>query len=270
MICTPLILREVVISHHKISEMKKSLLLLLLFGIWGCATESEFTWLIREYEGEKCAACPIISVSIPEAADTTGLALTINRSIQEEVITALDFDDAYPVRNIQEAMDSFGVAFRDLKAQFPDEQMDWEAQIVGEVTYEDARVISIKLDTYTFTGGAHGLSFSHYLNFDKAAGEEHNVLVFFSNVDGLEKMAESEFRKRQQIPLNLGINDTGFMFEGDQFYLPENMGFTFQGLELIYNTYEVASYADGEIRFTLPWDQIKGLLQPDFLKPADS
>ena len=42
------------------------------------------------------------------------------------------------------------------------------------------------------------------------------------------------------------------MFEEDRFSLPENLGFTPGGLELLYNPYEVASYADGPISLVLP------------------
>ena len=46
------------------------------------------------------------------------------------------------------------------------------------------------------------------------------------------------------------------MFEGDSFHLSENLGYTQEGLQLIYNQYEVASYADGPIVLTLPYNEI--------------
>ena len=50
------------------------------------------------------------------------------------------------------------------------------------------------------------------------------------------------------------------MFENDEFYLPNNIGFTKNGLQLIYNQYEVASYADGPMSITLPYAEIRNYL----------
>ncbi|TFG74190.1 MAG: DUF3298 domain-containing protein, partial [Flavobacteriales bacterium] len=58
------------------------------------------------------------------------------------------------------------------------------------------------------------------------------------------------------IPLDKPINQTGLMFEQDTFYLPENIGFTKDGLQLLYNPYEVASYADGTIVLTLSYQEV--------------
>ena len=46
------------------------------------------------------------------------------------------------------------------------------------------------------------------------------------------------------------------MFEDELFKLPETMGFTKNGLQLIYNRYEVASYSDGPVVLTLPYDEV--------------
>ena len=51
------------------------------------------------------------------------------------------------------------------------------------------------------------------------------------------------------------------MFENDEFYLPENIGFTQEGLQLFYEQYEVASYADGPIILTLKYKEIEPYLK---------
>src|SRR5690606_11666613 len=63
------------------------------------------------------------------------------------------------------------------------------------------------------------------------------------------------------IPATESINSTGFMFENDVFYLPRNIGFTDDGLLLVYERYEVASYADGPIRLTFPYPEIGRFLK---------
>lgn len=247
--------------------MKKLLLPLLFLGIWSCAVESGITWSSRNYQGISCSDCPEVQITIPEAQDTLGLGKQINRSLREEIISILDYDDSRKAQTIPEAITSFNTAFRELKKQYPDEQMGWEAQIAGAISFEDANLLSIRLDTYTFTGGAHGLAFSQFLNFSKISGTEIDLLEVFGDAESLISLAEKAFRAKFNMPDTLGINDTGFMFEGEVFYLPQTLGFSPEGLELIYNTYEIASYADGEIRLILSWESIAPFLLPEYQSP---
>ena len=50
------------------------------------------------------------------------------------------------------------------------------------------------------------------------------------------------------------------MFEEDAFYLPENIGFTPKGIQLLYNQYEVSSFAEGPIEVTIPYNEVKKYL----------
>jgi hypothetical protein len=52
---------------------------------------------------------------------------------------------------------------------------------------------------------------------------------------------------------------TDFFF-GKDFVLPENIGYNEEGLLLLYNTYEIASYAMGITEFTIPYSEINNLL----------
>jgi hypothetical protein len=83
----------------------------------------------------------------------------------------------------------------------------------------------------------------------------------FANYAPVLTLAEEMFRIAQAIPAGGDINSTGFMFEGDQFYLPETIGFDSHGMVLHYNQYEVSSYADGPITITLPWAEVIPLLK---------
>ncbi|MFM1878709.1 MAG: hypothetical protein RLZZ241_1575 [Bacteroidota bacterium] len=247
--------------------MNKLFLLFIFLGIWSCAVEQGITWGSGEYKGGTCSGCPEVLISIPEALDTLGMGKVVNTSLREEIISLLDYDDSNNAETISQAIASFENASGELQKKFPDEQMEWEAKIVGEISYEDNNIISISLDTYTFTGGAHGLAFSRFLNFSKISEAEIELLDFFDGAEKLIEMSEKIFRAQFNIPDSIGINETGFMFEGDVFSLPQTMGFSPNGLELIYNTYEIASYADGEIRLTLSWESIAPYLLPEYRTP---
>jgi hypothetical protein len=240
--------------------MYRRLLLILALALWGCEGENRTEWHPREYLGPVCEACPSVRVAIPEASETTALGRGVNQALREEVIELLDYDETRDATSIAEAIGAFGSGYEELRRQFPDEAIGWEADIEGQITFEDDQLLTLKLETYIFTGGAHGLSTIRYLNFDKKTGQELRTEELFADVPALENLAERAFREAKGIPAGAGINDTGFMFEEDRFSLPENMGFTAEGLELLYNPYEVASYADGPISVVVPMERITPLL----------
>ena len=207
-----------------------------------------------------CADCPQISITIPRAVERTRTSSTINTALQEEIISLLLFDDDLKVANLDDALISFENGYSELKNLYPEETTPWEAKIDGKVVYEDKEVLTLELNSYVFTGGAHGYSAKHFLNFDKKRGVELENWQLFQNRKDFQKYAETKFREQEAIPAEVSINHTGFMFEKDSFYLPENIGFTEEGVKLLYNPYEVASYADGPIMLTLPFKEVNPYL----------
>src|SRR5690606_5154581 len=142
---------------------------------------------------------------------------------------------------------------RELRDRF-DYELPWEASVKGRVVHEDERIVTLEVNSYSFTGGAHGYASTSYLNFDKKNGRELDNVELFSDLPGFQELVEARFREQEKIPAQGNINATGFMFEGDSFHLPLNIGYTENGLRLLYNQYEVASYADGPIELILPYE----------------
>ncbi len=61
------------------------------------------------------------------------------------------------------------------------------------------------------------------------------------------------------------INSTGFWFENDRFYLPESIGLSKTNLLLVYNQYEIASYAGGPVALKIPLEELKEYLNFNML-----
>lgn len=242
----------------------KSLLLyfiLLLFVLaLGCKNEEKLTFEPFSLENEACVECPEIAIDIPKALEQTKIAQAINTAISEEIIALLIFEEETEISELKDAIISFNKGYFDLQALYDDEATDWQARIKGEVTYEDAEILTVALDAYLFTGGAHGYTTKRFLNFDKKKGVELENWQLFKNEEDFRMYAETVFREKEHIPQDKPINHTGFMFEQDTFYLPENIGFTKDGLKLRYNQYEVAPYSDGPIEIVLSQDQVKSYL----------
>lgn len=234
--------------------------IILLLVLVGCQKENKLTFETLSLDETRCSECPNVEINIPKALENSKIAESINTAIEEEIIETLNYDDELEATSIKDAVQSFSNGYWELKKLYPEEATSWEAKIEGKVSYENADFISIELNSYIFTGGAHGYSSQHFLNFDKNKAKELENWEIFKDRKDFEQFAEQKFRNQEKIPLEGPINSTGFMFESDTFYLPENIGFTKEGIKLLYNPYEVASYADGPIVLTLPFTDLKPYL----------
>lgn len=241
--------------------MKFHITYLLAFLILtGCKKETNLTFEPNILTHKDCSDCPSVSISIPRAMEKSKLAKAINTALNEEIISLLRFDDEMEVTTLDEAITSFKKGYLDLKKRYTDEPAGWEATIEGKVVYEDASLLTIELNSYLFTGGAHGYSTQRFLNFDRVKGAELENWQLFTNKADFQRYAEQKFREQEAIPNDKSINHTGLMFEKDSFYLPENIGYTDAGVKLLYNPYEVASFADGPIILTLPYKEVDAFL----------
>ncbi|MEC7264417.1 MAG: DUF3298 and DUF4163 domain-containing protein [Bacteroidota bacterium] len=241
--------------------MKKCFgIILILAIVFGCETESKLTFDTLQLGGENCKDCPKIDITIPNAMEETSVATAINRSLSEEIISLLSFTADGDIDSMDKAIASFSQSYKEIKEKFS-EEMPWEAQIDGKVVYEDDNIVTIKLNSYSFTGGAHGYATTSFLNFDKVEGTELENYDLFEDYEGFAQFAEAQFRDQEKIPQDKNINATGFMFEGDAFHLAQNVGYTPNGIQMVYNQYEVASYADGPIVLTLSFDDINKYLK---------
>ncbi|NAS31172.1 DUF4163 domain-containing protein [Flavobacteriaceae bacterium R38] len=237
---------------------------LLLFSvfillIFSCSKNQDLTFQNSEMSIDDCDNCPLIKVDIPEAEENSDIAIKINTILAEKVIEIIDFSEEKELENIPEAIQSFSSSYKELVKEFP-ESVKWEATVDGSISSRHKEIICIQLNSYMFTGGAHGYNAVTYINFNLKSGNELSPSDFVKDIDKFTLMAEKMFRKQEDIPLDKNINSTGFMFENDQFHLPENIGFTENEIILFYNQYEIASYADGPKTIEIPLSQAKELL----------
>ncbi|WP_010516517.1 DUF3298 and DUF4163 domain-containing protein [Croceivirga radicis] len=235
-------------------------LYVLVLLIFSCAGEQKLAVETQEFKTTACDACLDAQLNLPRFTDETDLAKTINSTLDAEVIALLNFNDEVSLNSVGDALEAFEASFTELKTQYGDDMIPWEANIEGKVFYETDSLVTLQMQTYMFTGGAHGYSAVNFLNFSKQAALLLAPEDLFVALDEFKKLAEQEFRKQEKIPADKPINHTGLMFEDDVFQLPANIGYGPEGLLLWYNQYEIASYADGPITLTLPYEKVNPYL----------
>lgn len=131
-------------------------------------------------------------------------------------------------------------------------------------------VLSLTYDDTTYTGGAHGYTGRYGHTFDIRTGEELTLADLTDNYDAFLSAAVEQLKdisygaEYSAYWLNEGYEDQlAGLFRDNNWY------FNDEGLVLMANPYELASYAAGLIEFTLPYAWLAYQIKADYL-PAES
>ncbi len=194
----------------------------------------------------------IVEVNIPQANGASAVAKAMNSEIRKTVTTALHTGnpDGAMLTSVEEGIERFNAEYLQFKRDFPETEIQYEAQIDGEVLYQSPEMICVALTSYTNTGGAHGLYNVSFLNFDVSTGKKVSNQQLITDAEGFKKKARPYFDE--------AVAEKGgdALFDAENFQLPANIGYTENGLVLLYNTYEIAPYSTGIIEFRIPYGEV--------------
>ncbi len=127
--------------------------------------------------------------------------------------------------------------------------------------YTKGFLTSVWLQTYAFTGGAHGLTLSKCFNFDNRTGELLPLEALVSDTARLSELNREAFRKfLAQQSFTQEEVDSYLFVKPDELPLPQNIGFDSTGVKMLYNPYEIAAYVFGQSEYAVPYDQAKAVL----------
>ncbi len=195
--------------------------------------------------------CAVVQISLPSILTRHPLAQKINDGIEKSAAIILHTDASLLPISLEEAVRDFNAEFQTIQEEFPEETVPYEASIAGQVSYQNEHIISIVMDSYLFSGGAHGYNNTSFININTQTGEKIVNSNLFKDSLNFQNHVEKIFRKQYKIPEKDPINSTGFFFDQDVFVLPEAIGFTKKEIILYYNQYEISSYAEGAVELVL-------------------
>lgn len=128
-------------------------------------------------------------------------------------------------------------------------------------------IVSFTQNFYNYTGGAHGMYHTRYLNIDinKKAVITLNDLVSPKNQNKLKEQLWAIYVSTQA---EKGTQETELFTPKKEFFVAENFYFDQHGITFVYPVYALAAYAEGETELTLSYDELKDLLNPDYRPSA--
>lgn len=163
--------------------------------------------------------------------------------------------------------------FKDYQTQFAEQKkdrqnddfegwMNYTDNTQQSVLYNDHGFVVIDFLADAYTGGAHGNYGSTMYCLD-VQNKKRMILDDVVKIDSnnLQKMLERNLRIQYNIKPQDQISSVLF----DNFLKPnKNFYFNEKGLAFMYNPYEVASYAQGQIVVYIPFTELKSYMNPAF------
>ncbi|MEW7278051.1 DUF4163 domain-containing protein [Aquimarina sp. 2201CG1-2-11] len=242
----------------------------ILLAVYGCHKKELFTFEEQKFTidsivGCKTEDCASVEINLIKVIDNHTITNAINTQIEQAACSILNIDENGALTTVKDAIRQFNTSYQNISKQFPDETTPYEATIDCKLGFQCKSLISIAIDSYVYTGGAHGYGGVSYINMDAINGKRLSNKALFKDYNGFLNHAEKAFRVQHKILDDSPINSTGFFFENDTFSLPENIGLTDTEVILLYNPYEISSYAEGSIELKLNKQDVASYFAFDIL-----
>lgn len=158
------------------------------------------------------------------------------------------------VEGYKKDMESKIPEYKKTAEKFP-ELADFQFELYSNfaVKRNDGNVLSIVMDVYYYSGGAHGMTERIALNYDLCNCKELKLGDLFKENYNYKKKIDDEIVKDM-------AKEKEMYFEGAFKGIKENTNFYLSnnGVVIYYPLYELAPYVHGIPEFTIPYDVLSG------------
>lgn len=152
--------------------------------------------------------------------------------------------------------------------QLAERNIRYEAVVVFEVTYNRQCALSLYIDKYEYTGGAHGLTTRRADTWNVQTGRRLLLRDLFASGTNYRTFTIQSVNEQIQQDIDSGNNIyfenyrelVVINFSEEDFYL------THGGVTVFYQLYEIAPYVAGIPTFTMPYEY--GVLVPPRCKKS--
>lgn len=224
----------------------------------------------KTYKGckEESENCSYIKIEYP--VFTSGKSY---KSINEAIYAYLA-DSVYLIeegmsnKTLEKLADNYFKDYETMKSDNPDWGLSFAFESAGFVTYNKGNTVTVEINTYMFTGGAHPNTYNVYFVFDSETGKRLRVKdVFVKGFEpGLNKLIEKKYREFRGISDKERLDsENGMLFE-NHIEFNDNFGLLKDGVIFYYNSYEIAAYAVGPSELKFTYKELADLLRSEYKK----
>ncbi len=139
--------------------------------------------------------------------------------------------------------------------------------LAAKTRYRNKHLTVVELNTWQyFTGAAHGISATQFLNWDNNSGK------VLSLASVLEPGKQDAYVAALKAAHSLWLAKNADARQDPESYnriwpfqASTNFAFTDQGLLVKYDSYEIAPYSSGQPELLVPYGDLQGILRPEFM-----
>lgn len=217
---------------------------------------------------EKCAArdnCPEIEVKYLNTNHAWINTLT-NERINHLVVNSKPTESVSITKKsspaeVKAAIDGF------VNSQFSDLPQDsvfvYNLMVTPEYLGHVNDFEMFEINSYVFTGGAHGMPYSEYLIFDQQSKKQIQL------ADMLQPNKKPRFKALAYDAYKKWVktvdNDVKNYEKNWPFTLSDNVTLTDKGVDIRYQHYSISPYAYGMPVLSIPYEKLGGIIKPRFM-----
>ena len=136
---------------------------------------------------------------------------------------------------------------------------DWKITVHSVTKYGGKYRIFFKRVLYTYSGGAHPITYTAYWGYDLSKKREVTLNDIITDKEKLNRIGEKYFKKSYNLT-DESYQDQGYNF--DKFEFNDNFYLTDKGIFFYFNPYEISCYACHlDIDIFIPYSAIKEILK---------
>lgn len=224
------------------------------------------------------SGCAVVTIKYPQIVGAASLPIkdALSNLKREYLFTPVysgDSEKKVSINSTEAFAADFFDEFQTMMKESPGYVSAWEIERKMTVIDNRPPLMCLQISTYAYTGGAHPNSHTDFVNIDTRTGKRIALQDIFKAhfAEKLRPIAERFFRKQCKIPEGKRWSDLGFFFEHDRFELNDNFILGKSGITFYFNPYEIAPYAYGAMKCTIPFKDIRALIkQNSFIRFSNS
>lgn len=200
-----------------------------------------------------------VAINIPMAKGNKSVANAINTTLKNFVVSALNDEADLETTTLKQAAKAFDSAFKKFNTQLPEDLVaalpTWEALIDGEITYKNDNLVCIGMTASINTGAAANRGLFEFFNFDVTTGKHLQTSDIIENQSEFTKLVKKYYDKE----LKTRFTSTSVANNDTDFKLPKTLGFSDDGVIILFDNFEAAS--QDILEFTIPFEAAKNYLK---------
>ena len=203
-----------------------------------------------------------IEINMPKAQGNNPAAEKVNATLNNFVCEALHIDAATPKKEtLEQCMQDFNDAYSNfntlISEELKEELPKWEALIDGEVIYSTTNFVCIAMNSSINTGAANSSLILEFFNFDTKTGALLTTKDIINNTEDFTSLVKKYYNKE----VTSSFIEAESLLNKNTFKLPKTLGFSEDGIIILYDNFSVGAFEKEIVEFTIPYEVANSYLK---------